>query len=626
MSDKPQPSAPKNPVFPYRSATTTHGRNMAGARALWRATGVKNEDFGKPIIAVVNSFTQFVPGHVHLKDMGQLVAREIEAAGGIAKEFNTIAVDDGIAMGHGGMLYSLPSRELISDSVEYMVNAHCADAMVCISNCDKITPGMLMASLRLNIPVIFVSGGPMEAGKTKLSDQIIKLDLVDAMIQGADPKVSDEQVEEVERSACPTCGSCSGMFTANSMNCLTEALGLSQPGNGSMLATHADRRQLFEKAGHRIVELTKRYYLEGDESALPRNIATKAAFENAMALDIAMGGSTNTVLHLLAAAQEGEVDFDMIDIDRMSRLVPHLCKVAPSTQKYHMEDVHRAGGVMAILGELDRAGLINRDTRTVLGLSMAEQLAQYDIMQTSDQNVKDFYRAGPAGIRTTEAFSQDCRWETLDDDRADGCIRTKENAFSQDGGLAVLKGNIALDGCIVKTAGVDESILKFEGPAVVFESQEDAVDGILNGKVKSGDVVVIRYEGPKGGPGMQEMLYPTTYLKSMGLGKECALLTDGRFSGGTSGLSIGHASPEAANGGIIGLVESGDRISIDIPNRSISLEVADTEIERRRVEQDKLGWKPKSRQRQVSLALKAYAKLATSADKGAVRDKSQLED
>lgn len=609
----------------YRSATTTHGRNMAGARALWRATGVKEEDFGKPIIAVVNSFTQFVPGHVHLKDLGQLVAREIEAAGGIAKEFNTIAVDDGIAMGHGGMLYSLPSRELIADSVEYMVNAHCADAMVCISNCDKITPGMLMAAMRLNIPAIFVSGGPMEAGKTKLSDQIIKLDLVDAMMQGADPKVSDAQSEQIERSACPTCGSCSGMFTANSMNCLTEALGLSQPGNGSLLATHADRKQLFLSAGQRIVELTKRYYEQDDASALPRNIANKAAFENAMALDIAMGGSTNTVLHLLAAAQEGEVEFDMTDIDRMSRQVPHLCKVAPSTQKYHMEDVHRAGGVMGILGELQRAGLLNDQTRTVLGISLQEQLAQYDVKQSENQAVRTMFRAGPAGIRTTQAFSQDCRWDTLDDDRQEGCIRDKAHAYSQDGGLAVLKGNLAIDGCIVKTAGVDESILKFRGPAVVYESQEDAVNGILGGQVKAGDVVVIRYEGPKGGPGMQEMLYPTTYLKSMGLGKQCALLTDGRFSGGTSGLSIGHASPEAANGGTIGLVRSGDSIAIDIPNRSITLEVSESELAARRAEQDKLGWKPVDRQRTVSLALKAYASMATSADKGAVRDKSKLE-
>ncbi|UXI01285.1 dihydroxy-acid dehydratase [Photobacterium sp. TY1-4] len=610
----------------YRSATTTHGRNMAGARALWRATGVKDEDFGKPIIAVVNSFTQFVPGHVHLKDLGQLVAREIEQAGGIAKEFNTIAVDDGIAMGHGGMLYSLPSRELIADSVEYMVNAHCADAMVCISNCDKITPGMLMASMRLNIPVIFVSGGPMEAGKTKLSDQILKLDLVDAMIQGADPTVSDEQSEQIERSACPTCGSCSGMFTANSMNCLTEALGLSQPGNGSLLATHADRKQLFLNAGKRIVELTKRYYEQDDATALPRNIATKQAFENAMALDIAMGGSTNTVLHLLAAAQEGEVDFTMTDIDRMSRQVPHLCKVAPSTQQYHMEDVHRAGGVYGILAELDRAGLLHSDCHNVLGQTFAETLKQFDIVQTDSEAVKSFYRAGPAGIRTTQAFSQDCRWETLDDDRENGCIRRKEHAFSQDGGLAVLAGNMALDGCIVKTAGVDESCLKFTGPAIVFESQETAVEGILGGKVKAGDVVVIRYEGPKGGPGMQEMLYPTTYLKSMGLGKACALITDGRFSGGTSGLSIGHASPEAANGGTIGLVENGDTIAIDIPNRTIELQVDDATLAARRAEADRRGWKPLARQREVSFALRAYANLATSADKGAVRDKSKLEE
>ncbi|PSV42911.1 dihydroxy-acid dehydratase [Photobacterium indicum] len=609
----------------YRSATTTHGRNMAGARALWRATGVKDEDFGKPIIAVVNSFTQFVPGHVHLKDMGQLVAGEIEKAGGIAKEFNTIAVDDGIAMGHGGMLYSLPSRELIADSVEYMVNAHCADAMVCISNCDKITPGMLMASLRLNIPVIFVSGGPMEAGKTKLSDQILKLDLVDAMIQGADPTVSDEQSEQIERSACPTCGSCSGMFTANSMNCLTEALGLSQPGNGSMLATHADREQLFINAGKRIVDLTKRYYLNDDETALPRNIANKKAFENAMALDIAMGGSTNTVLHLLAAAQEGEIDFNMDDIDRMSRLIPHLCKVAPSTPKYHMEDVHRAGGVYSILGELDRAGLLHNDTHNILGQTFAESLAEYDIAVTESQAVKDFFRAGPAGIRTTKAFSQSCRWDTLDDDRTNGCIRSKENAFSQDGGLAVLSGNIALKGCIVKTAGVDENSLTFSGPAVVFESQDTAVEGILGGKVKSGDVVVIRYEGPKGGPGMQEMLYPTTYLKSIGLGKECALITDGRFSGGTSGLSIGHVSPEAASGGTIGLVNDGDIINIDIPNRSIELQVDDAELTQRRVIADQQGWKPVNRQREVSYALRAYALLATSADQGAIRDKSKLE-
>ncbi|MFM4918732.1 dihydroxy-acid dehydratase [Aeromonas dhakensis] len=607
-----------------RSATTTHGRNMAGARALWRATGMTDQDFGKPIIAVVNSFTQFVPGHVHLKDLGQLVAREIEAAGGVAKEFNTIAVDDGIAMGHGGMLYSLPSRELIADSVEYMVNAHCADAMVCISNCDKITPGMLMAALRINIPVIFVSGGPMEAGKTKLSDQIIKLDLVDAMIQGADPKVSDAQSEQVERSACPTCGSCSGMFTANSMNCLTEALGLSQPGNGSLLATHADREQLFKLAGQRIVTLAKRWYEQDDASALPRNIATKAAFENAMALDIAMGGSTNTVLHLLAAAQEAGVDFTMADIDRMSRKVPQLCKVAPSTQKYHMEDVHRAGGVIAILGQLEKAGLVHGDARNVLGTSLVELLAEYDVSRQPSQEVVDFYRAGPAGIRTTKAFSQDCRWPELDLDRAEGCIRSLDNAYSLEGGLAVLAGNLALNGAIVKTAGVDEENLTFRGPARVFESQDTAVAGILDGTVKAGEVVVIRYEGPKGGPGMQEMLYPTTYLKSMGLGKACALITDGRFSGGTSGLSIGHVSPEAASGGTIGLVEDGDIINIDIPARSMVLEVADSVLAARRVAVEASGWKPLDRQRQVSFALRAYAMFATSADKGAVRDRTLL--
>lgn len=611
----------------YRSATTTHGRNMAGARALWRATGMTDADFGKPIIAVVNSFTQFVPGHVHLRDLGKLVAEQIEVAGGVAKEFNTIAVDDGIAMGHGGMLYSLPSRELIADSVEYMVNAHCADAMVCISNCDKITPGMLMASLRLNIPVIFVSGGPMEAGKTKLSDQLIKLDLVDAMVQGANPNVSDADSEQIERSACPTCGSCSGMFTANSMNCLTEALGLSQPGNGSLLATHADREKLFINAGKRIVELTKRYYEQDDESALPRNIAKKEAFENAMILDIAMGGSTNTVLHLLAAAQEGEIDFTMDDIDRLSRQVPHLCKVAPSTPKYHMEDVHRAGGVMGILGELDRADLLNRNVKNILGLDLPATLAQFDIMQTADEEVKSMYQAGPAGIRTTKAFSQDCRWPTLDTDRDNGCIRRKESAYSQDGGLAVLSGNLAEDGCIVKTAGVDEGSLIFKGPAKVYESQDDAVEAILSGKVIAGDVVIIRYEGPKGGPGMQEMLYPTSYLKSMGLGKECALITDGRFSGGTSGLSIGHVSPEAANGGVIGLVEEGDIVSINIPTREISLNVDDKTLVARRNAQNARGkqaWTPKQRERQVSFALRAYASLATSADKGAVRDKSKL--
>lgn len=607
-----------------RSATSTQGRNMAGARALWRATGMKENDFGKPIIAVVNSFTQFVPGHVHLKDLGQMVAEQIEKAGGVAKEFNTIAVDDGIAMGHGGMLYSLPSRDLIADSVEYMVNAHCADAMVCISNCDKITPGMLMAALRLNIPTIFVSGGPMEAGKTKLSDQIIKLDLVDAMVQSADKNVSDADVDAIERSACPTCGSCSGMFTANSMNCLTEALGLSLPGNGSCLATHADRKQLFLDAGTQIVELCKKYYEQDDFSVLPRSIATKAAFDNAMSLDIAMGGSTNTVLHLLAAAQEAEVDFTMADIDRLSRKVPCLSKVAPNTAKYHMEDVHRAGGIMAILGELDRAGLLNNQTRTVLGLSLAEQIAKYDIVLTKDEAVHKFFRAGPAGIRTTKAFSQDTRWDTVDDDRQNGCIRSKEFAYSQDGGLAMLSGNIALDGCIVKTAGVDESILKFKGEAIVFESQEDAVAGILGGKVQAGHVVVIRYEGPKGGPGMQEMLYPTSYLKSMGLGKACALLTDGRFSGGTSGLSIGHCSPEAAAGGLIGLVKDGDTIDIDIPNRKIELVVPEAELTQRRAEQDAKGWKPANRQREVSFALKVYGHFATSADKGAVRDKTKI--
>ncbi|AOV98362.1 dihydroxy-acid dehydratase [Edwardsiella hoshinae] len=611
----------------YRSATTTHGRNMAGARALWRATGMTDEDFGKPIIAVVNSFTQFVPGHVHLRDLGRLVAAQIAAAGGVAKEFNTIAVDDGIAMGHGGMLYSLPSRELIADSVEYMVNAHCADAMVCISNCDKITPGMMMAALRLNIPVIFVSGGPMEAGKTRLSDQLIKLDLVDAMIQGANPQVSDEESAQIERAACPTCGSCSGMFTANSMNCLTEALGLALPGNGSLLATHADRRALFEEAGRRIVELTQRYYEQDDASVLPRNIANKAAFENAMTLDIAMGGSTNTVLHLLAAAQEAEVDFTLADIDRLSRQVPHLCKVAPSTQRYHMEDVHRAGGVMGILGELERAGLLNRGVVNVLGLDLVETLARYDIMRSDDEAVQRLYRAGPAGLRTTEPFAQSCRWETLDRDRQAGCIRTREFAYSQDGGLAILAGNLAVDGCIVKTAGVDDDSLIFRGPARVFESQEAAVEAILTGQIQAGDVVVIRYEGPKGGPGMQEMLYPTSYLKSMGLGKQCALITDGRFSGGTSGLSIGHVSPEAASGGAIGLVCDGDPIEIDIPARHIRLAIPESELAQRRQQELARGdraWTPRSRQRPVSLALRAYASLATSADRGAVRDRSKL--
>jgi len=606
----------------YRSKTSTFGRNMAGARSLWRATGMTDDDFGKPIIAVVNSFTQFVPGHVHLKDLGQMVAREIEQAGGVAKEFNTIAIDDGIAMGHDGMLYSLPSRDIIADSVEYMVNAHCADAMVCISNCDKITPGMLMAAMRLNIPVVFVSGGPMEAGKTKLSEH--KLDLVDAMVIAVDEDASDEKVAEFERSACPTCGSCSGMFTANSMNCLTEALGLSLPGNGSMLATHADRKELFLEAGRKIVDITKRYYEQDDESVLPRKVACFKAFENAMSLDIAMGGSTNTILHLLAIAQEGEIDFDMRDIDRLSRQVPQLCKVAPNTPLYHMEDVHRAGGIMAILAELNRAGKLHADLPTVHSATMQEALDKWDIMQTSSDAVKDFYMAGPAGIPTQQAFSQDCRWESLDDDREGGCIRSLEHAFSLEGGLAVLYGNIALDGCVVKTSGVDESILVFEGSAHICESQDDAVLDILNNKVKAGDVVIVRYEGPRGGPGMQEMLYPTSYIKSKGLGKACALLTDGRFSGGTSGLSIGHVSPEAAAGGAIGLVEQGDVIKIDIPNRSMNVLLSDEVLAERRVQMDakgKAAWQPvKERPRKVSSALKAYAKMVTSADTGAVRN------
>ncbi|CDX26331.1 dihydroxyacid dehydratase (DAD) [Mesorhizobium sp. ORS 3324] len=607
----------------YRSRTTTHGRNMAGARGLWRATGMKDSDFGKPIIAVVNSFTQFVPGHVHLKDLGQLVAREIEKAGGVAKEFNTIAVDDGIAMGHDGMLYSLPSRELIADSVEYMVNAHCADAMVCISNCDKITPGMLMASLRLNIPTVFVSGGPMEAGKVVLAGKAQALDLVDAMVAAADDRVSDEDVKVIERSACPTCGSCSGMFTANSMNCLTEALGLSLPGNGSTLATHADRKRLFVEAGHLIVDLAQRYYEQDDESALPRSIASKGAFENAMALDIAMGGSTNTVLHILAAAHEGEVDFTMEDIDRLSRKVPVLCKVAPAKADVHMEDVHRAGGIMAILGELDQAGLINRDLPTVHTATLGEALDHWDIARTSAENVREFFRAAPGGVPTQVAFSQDRRWDELDTNRETGVIRSAKTPFSKDGGLAVLKGNLALDGCIVKTAGVDESILKFTGPARVFESQDASVKAILGNEIKPGDVVVIRYEGPRGGPGMQEMLYPTSYLKSKGLGKACALITDGRFSGGTSGLSIGHVSPEAAEGGLIGLVQEGDTIEIDIPNRRIHLAVSEAELDARRAAMAAKGadaWKPtEKRKRQVTTALRAYAAFATSADKGAVR-------
>ena len=614
----------------YRSRTSTHGRNMAGARGLWRATGMKESDFGKPIIAVVNSFTQFVPGHVHLKDLGQLVAREIEKAGGVAKEMNTIAIDDGIAMGHDGMLYSLPSRDLIADSVEYMVNAHCADAMVCISNCDKITPGMLMASLRLNIPTVFVSGGPMEAGKVMLSTGDTKaVDLIDAMIAAADDKVSDEDVKSYERNACPTCGSCSGMFTANSMNCLTEALGLSLPGNGSMLATHADRKALFLEAGRLIVDLCKRYYEGNDESVLPRSIAGKAAFENAMTLDIAMGGSTNTVLHLLAAAQEAGVDFQMADIDRLSRRVPCLSKVAPAVANIHMEDVHRAGGIFAILGELDRAGLLTTDLPTVHTATLKQALAQWDIMQTNSIAVRTFYAAAPGGVPSIEAFSQDRRWDELDVDRKKGVIRSLDNAYSKDGGLAVLYGNIALDGCIVKTAGVDESILTFEGPVKLFESQDAAVSGILGGQVVAGDVVVITYEGPKGGPGMQEMLYPTSYLKSKGLGKACALLTDGRFSGGTSGLSIGHASPEAAEGGAIGLVEAGDRIRIDIPNRTIDLLISDEEMAARRARMEakgKAAWKPTApRARKVSAALRAYAAMATSAAKGAVRDVTQIE-
>lgn len=611
----------------YRSRTSTHGRNMAGARALWRATGMKDGDFGKPIIAVVNSFTQFVPGHVHLKDLGQLVAREIEAAGGVAKEFNTIAVDDGIAMGHGGMLYSLPSRDLIADSVEYMVNAHTADAMVCISNCDKITPGMLMAAMRLNVPTVFVSGGPMEAGKVIWKGSERAVDLVDAMVEAADSKNSDADVEAMERSACPTCGSCSGMFTANSMNCLTEALGLSLPGNGSTLATHADRRELFLNAGRLIVEIAKRYYENDDASVLPRSIASFDAFENAVALDIAMGGSTNTVLHLLAAAQEAKVEFTMADIDRLSHQIPHLCKVAPSIQTVHMEDVHRAGGVMRILGELDRAGKLHTDLPTVHSPSMAEALKNWDIAQTSNPDVINFYRAAPGGVPTQVAFSQDRRYESVDTDASEGVIRDLEHAFSQDGGLAVLYGNLAEDGCIVKTAGVDAELLTFSGPARVFQSQDEAVEGILNDRVKEGDCVVIRYEGPRGGPGMQEMLYPTSYIKAKGLGKACALVTDGRFSGGTSGLSIGHVSPEAASGGTLALVEEGDTIVIDIPNRSIRVDVPDAELARRRAAMEALGkqaYTPIGRDRQVSDALKAYAAMVTSADTGAVRDVSRL--
>jgi dihydroxy-acid dehydratase len=610
----------------YRSRTSTHGRNMAGARGLWRATGMKDDDFGKPIIAVVNSFTQFVPGHVHLKDLGQLVAREIERAGGVAKEFNTIAVDDGIAMGHDGMLYSLPSRELIADSVEYMVNAHCVDAMVCISNCDKITPGMLMASLRLNIPSVFVSGGPMEAGKVVLKGKEVALDLIDAMVAAADEAMTDAEVATIERSACPTCGSCSGMFTANSMNCLTEALGLSLPGNGSVLATHADRERLFLEAGHVVVDITRRFYEQDDASVLPRSVASFAAFENAMSLDIAMGGSTNTVLHLLAAAHEGGVDFTMTDIDRLSRRVPCLSKVAPAKADVHMEDVHRAGGVMAILGELDRAGLLNTDAPTVHSASLADALDRWDIRRAQSETVHNFFKAAPGGVPTQVAFSQSRRWKELDLDRETGVIRDVEHAFSKDGGLAVLSGNLALDGCIVKTAGVDESILVFSGPARVFESQDAAVNDILTGKIKAGDVLVIRYEGPRGGPGMQEMLYPTSYLKSKGLGKVCALITDGRFSGGTSGLSIGHVSPEAAEGGLIGLVEDGDVIEIDIPRRSIHLKVGEDVIAERHAAMLAKGddaWKPGHRDRKVSMALRAYAAFTTSAARGAVRDVDQ---
>ncbi|HQR81767.1 MAG: dihydroxy-acid dehydratase [Thiotrichales bacterium 34-46-19] len=630
----------------YRSRTSTHGRNMAGARALWRATGMGEQDFGKPIIAIANSFTQFVPGHVHLKDLGQLVAREIEAAGGVAKEFNTIAVDDGIAMGHDGMLYSLPSREIIADSVEYMVNAHCADALICISNCDKITPGMLMASLRLNIPTIFVSGGPMEAGKVVLGGKKISLDLVDAMVAAADSKKTDEEVDAIERSACPTCGSCSGMFTANSMNCLTEALGLSLPGNGSTLATHSDRKGLFLEAGRRIVELARRYYEQNDETVLPRSIATFDAFENAIALDVAMGGSTNTVLHLLAAAHEAKVEFTMADIDRMSRKVPCLSKVAPNHPDYHMEDVHRAGGIMRILAELNRGGLLHTHCHTVHAPTMGDALARWDIRAGVTDEVKTFFKAAPGGIRTTEAFSQSARWQTLDDDHEKGCIRSIDHAYTQDGGLAVLFGNLAQHGCIVKTAGVDESMYEleqlryttsvptsvlrvFRGPARIYESQDAAVKGILADEVQKGDVVIIRYEGPKGGPGMQEMLYPTSYLKSKGLGKYCALLTDGRFSGGTSGLSIGHVSPEAAEGGNIGLVQNGDIITIDIPNRSINVELTDAELHARREAMEAKGvhaWQPAApRERAVSPALRAYAAMTTSAAFGAVRDVSQIE-
>lgn len=617
----------KNTMPTYRSHTTTKGRNMAGARALWRATGLSNQDLDRPIIAVANSFTQFVPGHVHLKDMGQLVCSAIYEAGGVGREFNTIAVDDGIAMGHGGMLYSLPSRDLIADSVEYMCNAHCADALVCISNCDKITPGMLMASLRLNIPTIFITGGPMESGKASINGKTLRLDLIDSMVAAADDAVSDEDLNRIENEACPTCGSCSGMFTANSMNCLLEAIGMALPGNGSIVATHEVRKDLFMEAGKQIVAMARRYYEKDDASTLPRSICTFKAFENAMSLDIAMGGSTNTVLHLLAAAHAAGVDFTMDNIDKLSRKVPNLCKVAPSTNKYHMEDVNRAGGIMGILAELDRAGLIHRDNPTVHSASMGEAIQRWDIMVSDDPEALKRYGAAPGRIKTQHAFSQRNQWESLDKDRSEGCIRTKASAYSQDGGLAVLKGNLALDGCIVKTAGVDASILTFKGTAIVFESQEDAVEGIIHGKVQPGHVVVIRYEGPRGGPGMQEMLYPTSYLKSRKLDKLCALVTDGRFSGGTSGLSIGHASPEAASGGNIGLVEDGDPIEIDIPARSIRIAVPDDVLAARRkamVAKGDLAWKPVARNRPVSEALRAYALMALSADKGAVRDLTGL--
>ncbi len=611
----------------YRSRTSTHGRNMAGARSLWRATGMKDGDFGKPIVAIVNSFTQFVPGHMHLKDLGQMVAREVEAAGGVAKEFHTIAVDDGIAMGHDGMLYSLPSRELIADSVEYMVNAHTADAMICISNCDKITPGMLMAAMRLNIPTIFVSGGPMEAGKVQLGGKVVRTDLIDAMIKAADKTMSDEDVAKIERLACPTCGSCSGMFTANSMNCLAEALGLAFPGNGTLLATHADRKELFLRAGREIVTLCRRYYEQDDASVLPRGIASFDAFENAMSLDVAMGGSTNTVLHLLAIAHEAGVDFTMADIDRISRQVPHLCKLSPSTDVYHIEDCHRAGGIFGILGELDRLGLIHRQVSTIHAQTIGEAIAHWDVKQSEDPAVRRLYLAAPGNVPSGEAFTQDKRYAELDLDRVAGCIRDREHAYSQDGGLAVLFGNLAEDGCIVKTAGVDASILKFTGKVRVFESQEAAVDGILGDKIQAGDVVLIRYEGPKGGPGCQEMLYPTSYLKSRHLGKDCALITDGRFSGGSSGLSIGHVSPEAAEGGAIGLVEEGDTIEIDIPRRSIRLVVSDETLAQRRAAMSAKGeqaWRPAARQRVVSTALQAYGLMAASASRGAVRDLGQL--